>query len=295
LVFQALLKEGFGFRELWSTDERALVPSAAEVLDALARYQPDVLLMASPNNPTGVMYRDDELEAIGSAAIAQGCGLVVDKILSDSSLPGNPMANGTCARMGEWIDAGQCLVVDSLSKRRAISGLRAGYLLASAGVVAEHSISALGGCPPLLLASAAAADLNCSARLHAMSAGVTDADRAHAEDLRRMRATVELNFDIAKDVLRDYWVWDSKTPGRFNCVVGLRMGPTLRDDRERCTRLFTQQVTCYPLSTFAADLQLTERRGNAGLLEARLTCAMEPSRFEETMLRTRCALQTLGL
>ncbi len=294
LVFQALLTEGFSFRELWSTDERSLVPSAAEVLDALTRYQPDVLVMTSPNNPTGVMYRDDELEAIGSAAIARGCGVLVDKILSDSSLPGSPMANGTCPRMGEWIDAGQCLVVDSLSKRRAISGLRAGYLLAAAGIVASHSISALGGCPPLLLATAAAADLNCSARLHAATAGATEADRAHAEDLRRMRATVEANFDVARDVLQDYWVWDSKQPGRFNCTVGLRTGPTLRDDRGRCTRLFTQQVTCYPLSTFAADPRLMHGRG-AELLEARLTCAMEPSRFAETMLRTRCALQTLGV
>jgi aspartate/methionine/tyrosine aminotransferase len=294
LVFQALLQEGFSFRELWSADPRAVVPSAGEVLAGLARCAPDVLLLTSPNNPTGFTYREDELAAIGAAVIDQGCQLVVDKILSDSSLPGAPMVNGTSPRMGDWIDAGRCVVVDSLSKRRAISGVRAGYLLASAAVVADYSMSALGGCPPLLLATAAAADLNCSARLHAATGEVADTDRLHADDLRQMRETVERNFDLARNVLRDYWVWDTKQPGRFNCVVGLRVGPTSGDDRDKCKRLFSQQVTCYPLSTFAADPRLVGGRDGAGLLEARLTCAMEPARFEETMRRTRCALRTLG-
>lgn len=295
LVFHALLREGFSLRELWSTTGRDLVPSATEVLDCLDRWAPDVLVMTSPNNPTGAMYRDDELEAIGSAAIDSGCRLVVDKILSDSSVPGSPMPTGTCAQMGNWISAGQCLVVDSLSKRRAVSGLRVGYMLASTELVGRHSLSALGGCPPLLLATAIAADLNCSARLHAGTAGVAAADGGHAEDLRRMRATVEANFALAKRVLRDYWVWDSKRPGCFNCVVGLRMGPNSGDDRDKCKRLSNQQVTCYPLSTFVADPELFESRTNPDLLEARLTCAMEPVRFEETMLRTRSALRTLGL
>lgn len=294
LMFQALLEEGFNFRELWSADGRALVPSTAEVLHALERIRPDTVLLTSPNNPTGARYRADELEAIGSAVVEQGGTLVVDKILSDSSLPGSPMPTGTCPRMGQWIESGRCLVVDSLSKRRALSGLRGGYILAAAEIVVEHSVTALGGCPPLLLTTAAAADLNCSARLHAATGPVTGADRAHADDLRRMRATVESNFAMARRILGDYWVWDSKQPGCMNCVVGLRVGPGLADDREKCVRLFTQQVTCFPLATFAADTRLLRGRDDTGLLEARLTVAMEPARFEETLRRTRSVLRTLG-
>lgn len=204
------------------------------------------------------------------------------------------MAPGTCTAMGGWIQAGQCLVVDSLSKRRAISGLRGGYLLAPTEIVAHRSVSGLGGCPPLLLSTAAAADLNCSARLHAATEAVTDTDRSHASDLRRMRATVETNFQLARELLQDYWAWDSKHPGCINCVVGLRVGPSLSDDREKCARLNTQQVTCYPLSTFVADAHLLDGRDNAGLLEVRLTVAMDTARFEETLLRTRSVLRTLG-
>jgi aspartate/methionine/tyrosine aminotransferase len=294
LIFQALLQERFRFRELWSADPYALVPSASEVLAALERHRPDVVLLTSPNNPTGIRYSAEELEAIGAATIDAGGVLVIDKILSDSTVPDSPMPTGTCPAIGDWILSGRCLVVDSLSKRRAVSGLRSGYLIAPADVVAAHSMSALGGCPPLLLTSAAAADLNCSARLHANGAPVTGTDRAHAEDLRRMRATVASNFRLAKELLQDYWVWDSKQPGCMNCVVGLRLGPTVLTDRDKCVRLFNQRVTCYPLSTFAADPRLLRRPDSDGLLETRLTVAMEPTRFEETMLRTRCVLRALG-
>lgn len=294
LVFQALVQEGFRFRELWSADERALVPSVEEVLTALRRCTPDLLMLTSPNNPTGLTYPEDELEEIGSGAVAMGCALLVDKILSDSCLPGGPMSGGTCTRMGEWIESGQCLVVDSLSKRRAMSGLRSGYLLASAEMVKNHSVTELGGCPPLLLSTAAAADLNCSARLHVADADTAESDCRHAEDLRRMRATVDANFRLARDVLRDFWVWDSKKPGCLNCIVGLRTGRNSSDDREACARLFQRLVSCYPLSTFAADPLLMEQRRDTGLLELRLTCSMEPTRFEETLLRTRRALEALG-
>jgi aspartate/methionine/tyrosine aminotransferase len=294
LMFQALLEEGFSFRELWSADGQALVPSADEVLDALERTRPDAVLLTSPNNPTGARYSAQELEAIGAAVVERGGTLIMDKILSDSSLPGSPMPNGTCAAMGTWIESGRCLVVDSLSKRRALSGLRGGYILASADIIFEHSVTALGGCPPLLLTTAAAADLNCSARLHTATGPVTGADRAHADDLRRMRATVDANFAMAKRILADYWVWDSKKPGCMNCVVGLRVGPGLADDREKCVRLFTQQVTCFPLATFTADTRLLRTRDSAGLLETRLTVAMDPARFEETLRRTRSVLRTLG-
>ncbi|MER7004772.1 pyridoxal phosphate-dependent aminotransferase [Dactylosporangium sp. NPDC000555] len=294
LIFQALLQEKFSFRELWSADPYALVPSASEVLAALERHRFDVVLLTSPNNPTGVLYRPEELEAIGVATLETGGVLVVDKILSDSTVPGSPMPAATCQAMGDWITSGRCAVVDSLSKRRAVSGLRSGYLVAPADIVAAHSMLTLGGCPPLLLTSAASADLNCSARLHANGAPVTGTDRAHAEDLRRMRATVASNFRLAREILQDYWVWDSKQPGCMNCVVGLRVGPTVPDDRQKCERLFTQRVSCHPLSTFVADAGLLRRPHSEGVLEARLTVAMEPARFEETMLRTRCALRALG-
>lgn len=300
LVFQALLQEGFRFRELWGADERGRpVPSAAEVLGAVERCAPDVLVLTSPNNPTGVAYRPDEMDALGSAVIERGGYLVVDKILSDSSLPGSPMVTGTSRRMGEWIEGGQCLVVDSLSKRRAISGLRAGYMLASAKIVERHSVSEIGGCPPLLLATAAANDLNCSARLHAASRrqpgdgeapALPECDSAHVEDLLRMRATVDRNFEFAREVLHDFWVWDSKQPGCFNAVVGLRIGRDIVDDRRKCEQLFGQLVTCYPLSTFAADQRLVQDRDPA-ILELRLTCAVEPVRFSETLVRTKRALQ----
>ncbi|UYM03644.1 pyridoxal phosphate-dependent aminotransferase [Solicola gregarius] len=298
LIFQALLQQGFSFRELWGEQQHELVPSTDRVLDTIAACHPDVVVLTSPNNPTGDTYAPDELDAIGAAVIDRGGHLVVDKILSDSCLPGSSMVDGTSHQMGEWIVGGRCLVVDSLSKRRAISGLRTGYLLAAEDVVARHSMIEIGGCPPLLLAAAAADDLTTSARIHAGAhnagyAGLDAHDVAHGDDLQRMRSTVEHNFEFARDALGSHWAWDSKRPGCFNCVVGIHVDPALGDDRERCEMLFTEAVSCYPLSTFAADPRLVAGR-TAGLLELRLTCAAESVSFAETIARTKRALDSSG-
>ncbi|UPK75787.1 pyridoxal phosphate-dependent aminotransferase [Nocardioidaceae bacterium SCSIO 66511] len=297
LIFQALLQQGYTFRELWGEQQHELVPSADRVLDTIAACRPDVVVLTSPNNPTGDTYTPDELDAIGAAVIDRGGYLVVDKILSDSCLPGNSMTGGTSRQLGEWIITGRCLVVDSLSKRRAISGLRTGYLLAAAELVERHSATEIGGCPPLLLAAAAADDLATSARIHVSAnnngASISAHDVAHVDDLQRMRSTVEHNFEFARDALGSYWAWDTKHAGCFNCVVGIHVDPALVDDRERCEMLFTESVSCYPLSTFAVDPALVAGRAS-GLLELRLTCAAESVRFAETIARTKRALDARG-
>lgn len=301
LLFQGLMSCGFTFRELWAQDARRIHPSAEEVLDVLAQTSPDLVVLTAPNNPTGFGFSASELAAIGSAAIEGGARLLLDKILSDSRVRGRmpdtdgdlrEEVSGTCPEMGKWIADGTCVVIDSLSKRRAISGLRAGYMLASAEVVEQRSVEALGGCPPLLLATAAAADLNASARLHSGEPPGTELDAQHADDLRSMAHVVERNFSYAKEVLSDYWEWDTKQPGRFNCVAALRMDAAT--DQQKCRQLFAELVTCYPLSTFAVDESVLDGRDNRSLLELRLSCSIGEARFRETIDRTRSALRSVG-
>ena len=291
LIFQALVESGFCFREMWSSVPGKFVPSADEAIAAVSACHPDLLVLSSPNNPTGTVFSPDELSAICAAAISVGGKVLIDKILSDSALPDFPMPSGTCPQMDEWIQEGTCVVIDSLSKRRAISGLRTGYLLASDALIRRIALSGLGGCPPMLLSGTAAQELQISARLHRGGDDVSSSDRAHADELRQMRVATEQNFAAAKAALSDHWLWDTKDHPGINSVVALRFKHGVTDERQMCVALAEREVSCYPLSTFAASSGLHSSLESEGILELRMSSAVRPERFRETICRTRDALR----
>lgn len=96
------------------------------VLAALADLAPHVVLLASPNNPTGTAVTLAEVEAICRAAPGM---VVVDEAYAEFRRPGTPSAI-------ELLDAYPRLVVTrTMSKAFALAGARVGYLVAGAAVV----------------------------------------------------------------------------------------------------------------------------------------------------------------
>jgi histidinol-phosphate aminotransferase len=92
----------------------------------VAAEQPDVLLLASPNNPTGTALRLDEVAALCTAS--RGI-VVVDEAYAEFRRPGTPSAI-------ELLPAHPRLVVTrTMSKAFALAGARLGYLVASPAVV----------------------------------------------------------------------------------------------------------------------------------------------------------------
>lgn len=95
-------------------------------LDHIRTEQPAVLLLASPNNPTGTALSLDDVDALCGAS--QGM-VVVDEAYAEFRRPGTPSAI-------ELLDAHPRLVVTrTMSKAFALAGARLGYLVASAQVV----------------------------------------------------------------------------------------------------------------------------------------------------------------
>lgn len=95
-------------------------------LDRIRTEQPAVLLLASPNNPTGTALSLDDVDALCGAS--QGM-VVVDEAYAEFRRPGTPSAI-------ELLDAHPRLVVTrTMSKAFALAGARLGYLVASAQVV----------------------------------------------------------------------------------------------------------------------------------------------------------------
>jgi histidinol-phosphate aminotransferase len=88
--------------------------------------QPDVILLASPNNPTGTALSAEEVDRLCAASRGM---VVVDEAYAEFRRPGTPSAI-------ELLDTHPRLVVTrTMSKAFALAGARLGYLVASPQVV----------------------------------------------------------------------------------------------------------------------------------------------------------------
>jgi histidinol-phosphate aminotransferase len=95
-------------------------------LDHIHAEQPDVILLASPNNPTGTALSAEDVDRLCAASRGM---VVVDEAYAEFRRPGTPSAI-------ELLDAHPRLVVTrTMSKAFALAGARLGYLVAGPQVV----------------------------------------------------------------------------------------------------------------------------------------------------------------
>lgn len=99
--------------------------------DTIARHAPSVVLLASPNNPTGTALPLDTVRAVldAAAAVPGGCVVVVDEAYGEFRRRGTPSAL-------ELLDDHPHLAVSrTMSKAFGLAGARVGYLTASRALV----------------------------------------------------------------------------------------------------------------------------------------------------------------
>lgn len=95
-------------------------------LDVIAEHQPSVVLLASPNNPTGTALPLADIEAIVAAAPGV---VIVDEAYGEFRRAGVPSA------LSLLPNSPRLVVTRTMSKAFALAGGRLGYLAASAAVV----------------------------------------------------------------------------------------------------------------------------------------------------------------
>lgn len=100
--------------------------SVERALEAVAEHQPDVIVLASPNNPTGTAL---PLELVSALCAATSGMVVVDEAYAEFRRPGTRSAVELLA------DQPRLVVTRTMSKAFAFAGARVGYLAASAEVV----------------------------------------------------------------------------------------------------------------------------------------------------------------
>ena len=100
-------------------------------LEALISPRTRVLVVNSPNNPTGRVYPSEVLRQLGDIAERRGLWVVSDECYDQIMLDGRPVAPG----MREHADPERVVTCFTFSKTYAMTGWRLGYAVAAPQVV----------------------------------------------------------------------------------------------------------------------------------------------------------------
>ena len=141
-------------------DGFALPPLAA--LEAVISPRTRAILICNPSNPTGYVYRRDELEALLALCIRHDLYLLADEAYREYCYDGSSTISVLNLAGGER----HTVVLDTISKRYSACGARVGALVTRNPDIwlAAFRFAQMRICPPVLemLAAEAAADLPAS-------------------------------------------------------------------------------------------------------------------------------------
>lgn len=107
-----------------------------EDLDAVYTDKTVALVINSPSNPSGVVYSQDELEAIGEWAIANDVLIIADEIYK--RLVYNGQTPLSFASLSDEIRE-QTMIVNGVSKTYAMTGWRIGYAIGNPKLISAMS------------------------------------------------------------------------------------------------------------------------------------------------------------
>jgi len=95
------------------------------VIDSKISPRTRAILICSPNNPTGTVYTDEEMNRLASICADRGLYLIADEVYREFTYDG--LAHRSALTLEGLED--QVIVVDSLSKRVSLCGIRIGCVV----------------------------------------------------------------------------------------------------------------------------------------------------------------------
>jgi arginine:pyruvate transaminase len=110
------------------------------------------IFLSNPNNPTGVVLKLEELQAIADLAIAHDLWVVVDEVYESLAYEREHVSLAALPGMAE-----RCVVIGSLSKSHAMTGWRIGWIVADQALVSHVEtlvLSMLYGLPGFVMEAA---------------------------------------------------------------------------------------------------------------------------------------------
>jgi aspartate aminotransferase len=118
-----------------------LEPALEELGDAISD-ETELLVVNSPNNPTGAVYSDDALAGVADLAVEHDVTVISDEIYQQITYGPEPTSLGTFEGMAD-----RTVTVNGFSKAYSMTGWRLGYyagpeeLVSQSGKLHSHSVS----------------------------------------------------------------------------------------------------------------------------------------------------------
>jgi aspartate/methionine/tyrosine aminotransferase len=105
---------------------------SVEQLEAARTGRTKILLFVSPSNPTGAVYRPEEVAAIGRWAVEHGVWVVTDEIY-EHLVYGDAAFSSMPTLVPELADT--CVVISGVAKTYAMTGWRVGWMIGPGDVI----------------------------------------------------------------------------------------------------------------------------------------------------------------
>ena len=102
-------------------------------LEAARTPRTKALLFVSPSNPTGAVYRPEEVEAIGRWAVEHGVWVITDEIY-EHLVYGDARFTSMPVLVPELADT--CVIINGVAKTYAMTGWRVGWMIGPKDVIA---------------------------------------------------------------------------------------------------------------------------------------------------------------
>ena len=146
-------------------EENCFRLTAKELLDAITE-KTKILILPFPNNPTGAIMEQEDIEAIARVVIEHDLFVLTDEIYSELTYKGNHVSIASLPGMKE-----RTVYINGFSKAFAMTGWRLGYACAPENILKQmlkiHQFAIM--CAPVTSQHAAIEALkNCDAEVSAM-------------------------------------------------------------------------------------------------------------------------------
>jgi len=230
------LVRAFGGRtsEVWLRRKTGWAPDLDDVRTRVNRHA-RLVVVCNPNNPTGAVLSEEQVDAVARAADAAGAWILADEVYRGAELDGKMTPTF-------WGRAERVLCTGGLSKAYGLPGLRIGWVVGPAEEIARlwacHDYTTIG--PTALSDRAAAAAL--------------EPDRRQAI-LRRTRGILERNLPVVESWAASHADLVDFVSPRAGAMAWLGC-PGVRDTAALAETLRTAGVLVVPAEHYAMTSHL---------------------------------------
>jgi len=112
---------------IWAFEGNQFNPNIDDIISNVSRYKPKLVWICNPNNPTGVYINKETVEKILQVCIETGSLLILDEAYIN--FVENPWPTIS------FIKTKHCIILRSMTKDFALTGLRLGYILADPDII----------------------------------------------------------------------------------------------------------------------------------------------------------------